>query len=105
MQDTQQKKTWQERQKWYESKTRQMQRVVELTHNGSEHHQPVPSQYKEGGSTVKGFRGCGLDRLVVGRKGDILRFLLKLLLEKGLTGMAFRPKRDKQKTVTTRCMP
>ena len=105
MQDTQQKKTWQERHKWYESKTRQMQRVVELTHNGSEHHQPVPSQYKGGESTIKGFRGCGLDRLVVGRKGDILRFLLKLLLEKGLTGMAFRPKRDKQKTVTTRCMP
>ena len=95
MQDTQQKKTWQERQKWYESKTRQMQRVVELTHNGSEHHQPVPSQYKGGESTIKGFRGCGLDRLVVGRKGDILRFLLKLLLEKGLAGMAFRPKRDK----------
>ena len=81
-----------------------MQRVVELTHNGSKYHQLVPSQYKGGGSTVKGFRGCGLDRLVVGRKGDILRFLPRLLLEKGLVGMAFRPKRDKQKTVTTRCM-
>ena len=105
MQDTQQNKTWQERHKWYESKTGQMQRVVELTHNGSKHHQSVPSQYKGGGSTVKGFRGCGLDRLVVGRKGDILRFLPRLLLEKGLAGMAFRPKRDKQKIVTTRCMP
>ena len=95
MQDTQQNKTWQERHKWYESKTGQMQRVVERTHNGSKYHQLVPSQYKGGGSTVKGFRGCGLDRLVVGRKGDILRFLPRLLLEKGLAGMAFRPKRDK----------
>ena len=68
MQDTQQNKTWQERHKWYESKTGQMQRVVELTHNGSKYHQLVPSQYKGGGSTVKGFRGCGFGPFGSGEK-------------------------------------
>ena len=35
---------------------------------GPEHHQPVPSQYKGGGPTVRGFRGRGL---VVGGKGGL----------------------------------
>ena len=32
------------------------------------HHQPVPSQYKGGGPTIRGFRGRGL---VVGGKGGL----------------------------------
>ena len=34
-------------------------------HKGSRHHLLVPSQYMEGGPSVKVFRGCGLE---VGRK-------------------------------------
>jgi len=46
---------------------------------GPEYHPLVPSQYKRGGLTVKGLRGCGL---MVGGKGSILGFLPGLLLGK-----------------------
>ena len=42
-----------------------------------EHHQFVPNQYKRGGPTVKGFKGCGL---VVGGKWSIFGFQPRLLL-------------------------
>ena len=56
---------------------------------GPKHHPFVPSQYKRGEPMIKGFKGCGL---VVGGKMSILGFLLKLVLGKCLSGMAFRPK-------------
>ena len=54
-----------------------------------EHHQPVLSQYKESGHTVKGFRGCGL---VEGGKEPIFCFQPGLPLGKCFVGMTFCPK-------------
>ena len=57
---------------------------------GLEHHPLVPSQYKRGEPSVKGFRGCGL--VPVEEKEFVLRFLSRLHLGKCLTKMAFHLK-------------
>ena len=57
------------------------------------HHQLVPSQYRSGGSWVKGKRGYGL---AVGRRGKpILGFPLKLFWEKCPAGITYHPKDKK----------
>jgi len=59
---------------------------------GPEHHQPIPSQYKGGRPTVKGFRGCGL---VVGRKGIYFNVLVGPSFRKNsLLGWHFDQKRQ-----------
>ena len=65
---------------------------------GSEHHPHVASQYKKGGLTIKGFKGCSL---VVGENGSILGFLPRLLLGKMLCWDGISLKRGKQKAGTT----
>ena len=59
-------------------KARKKQNLDGVEHTErARHHLLVPSQYMEGGSWVKAFKGCGL---VVGRnRGSILGFLLELL--------------------------
>ena len=62
-------------------------------HIGLKHHLLVPSQYRGGGSWVKGIRGCGL---LVGRKGKpILEFPLKLLWGEMSYWDDISPKRSK----------
>ena len=59
-----QKNTTQERQEWRRNERRQTSIVMALA-QGLGHYLHVPSQYMGGGSSVKGFKGCGL---AVGRK-------------------------------------
>ena len=57
------------------------------------HHQLVCSQYRSGGSWVRGKKGYGL---VVGRRGKpILEFPLKLFWGKCLARMTYHPKEGK----------
>ena len=57
---------------------------------GLEHHQPVPSQYKGGGPTVKGIQRVWFgDR---GKRGSIFGFLPYLLLGIYLAEMVSYPK-------------
>ena len=88
----QQNETRLEWQKWHGSKRRQTHRIAEFT-QGPEHHLLIPSQYRRGGPSVKGFRGCGL---VVGRKErSILELMSRLLLGKMPCWDDISPKRGK----------
>ena len=75
-------------------KARKKQNLDGVEHTErARHHLLVPSQYIEGGSWVKAFKGCGL---VVGRKrGSILGFLLELLWEEMSCQNGISPKRGK----------
>ena len=64
---------------------------------GPKHHPLIANQYRKGGPTIKGFKGCGL---VVGEKGSILGFLPRLLLGKLPCWDGILPKRGKQKAGT-----
>ena len=58
------------------------------------HHLPIPSQYREDGSWVRGKRECGL---VVGRRGAYFGVLAQALLGKMSCWNDISPKRGKHK--------
>ena len=76
-------------QKWNGNKRKQKTKDSRTSTQWPKHHQFVPSQYKRGGPTTKGFRGCGL---VVRGKESIFGFQLGLLLGIYSVGMVSYPK-------------
>ena len=69
---------------------------------GPKHHSLIANQYRKGGPTIKGFRGCGL---VVGERGLFWGSCQGFFQENCLVGMAFRPKEVSKRLAPTRNKP
>ena len=90
---TWQKNTALEWQEWHGNERRQTYTVVALA-QGPGHNLCVPSQYMGVGSSVKGFKGCGLE---VGRKEIYSRVPAETPFGKMLCWDGISPKRGKYK--------